>query len=254
MVTILYADVTGCDETALVEQYLNTIDACHRSKVTAYKPVRSKALSLAAGILMQVGVRAMTEPAGLDTDLLSTADDGIAFLNYDDFHVLYEPMQLSYEKGGYGKPALKTYPDIRFSLSHSGAIAAVSFSIVETGMDVQFHRPANYVRIAERFFAPAEIAFLQSVRQRMFDEKKSTAVFHDLWAAKEAYVKFTGEGLFKPFDSFEAELRYTTLPVTGVIEPEGASLIYPIAVTDYSFCLCTAAPPDIRVLRVQLHT
>ena len=254
MVTILYADVTGCDETALVEQYLDTVDAYHRGRITAYKPVRAKALSLAAGVLMQVGVRAMTEPAGLDTDLLSTGDDGIAFLNYDDFHVLYEPMPLTYEKGEFGKPLLKTVPEIKFSLSHSGSIAAVSLATIDTGMDVQFHRPTNYVRIAERFFAPAEIAFLQSVRQRMLDDKKSTAVFHDLWAAKEAYVKYTGEGLFKPFDSFEAELHYTTLPVTGVIEPDGACLIYPIAVTDYSFCLCTENPPDVRVMRVTLRT
>lgn len=252
MVTILYADVSACDEAALTELYIGSVDTYHRGRISAYKPVRSKALSLAAAILMQVGVRALTEETGLDTDLYATGDDGIAFLNYADFLVLYEPLKLTYGKGEFGKPFLKDLPALKFSISHSENIAVVSFSAEETGMDVQYHRPTNYMRIAERFFAPAEIAFLQSVRQRT-DEKKCADIFHDLWAAKEAYVKYTGEGLFRPFDAFEAELDYTSLPLKGVIEPEGVSLLYPIAVPDYSFCLCTAAPSDVRVLRVSLQ-
>lgn len=252
MVTILYADVSGCDESALIELYIGSADAYHRGRISAYKPARSKALSLAAAALMQVGVRAMTETGGLDTDLFSTGDDGIAYLSYDDFLVLYEPLKLTYGKGEFGKPFLKEYSGLKFSISHSNGIAVVSLSTEETGMDVQYHRPTNFMRIAERFFSSAEIAFLQSVRQRT-DEKRCADIFHDLWAAKEAYVKYTGEGLFKPFDDFEAQLHYEGLPLTGVIEPDGASLLYPIAIPDYSFCLCTLEPPDVRVLRVELR-
>ncbi|MBQ9511709.1 MAG: 4'-phosphopantetheinyl transferase superfamily protein [Lachnospiraceae bacterium] len=253
MITVFYADTAGAEASELVAKYLDSIDAQHRAKVTAYKPVRSKNLSLAAAILLQVGVRALTDPEGLDNDLFSTGDDGIAFLNYDDFLLLYEPLKLTYDTGEYGKPSLRGLNDLPFSISHSGTVAALSIGDEESGMDVQYHRPANYMRIAERFFTEEEVSFLRAARSKT-SEEHALHVFHDLWSAKEAFVKYTGEGLFRPFDDFSAQLRYTPgAPLQGVIEPDGASLLYPIEIPDYSFSLCTKNEPDVRVLRVVVN-
>lgn len=84
-----------------------------------------------------------------------------------------------------GKPLLA---DARFgvSVSHSAGRAAVAAGGGCVGVDIQERRPIAYQRMADRFFTAAEAALVRRL---------GSAAFYDIWAAREAYCKYTGEGL-----------------------------------------------------------
>ncbi len=107
----------------------------------------------------------------------------------DAFNLPYPSKMI---KGGKGKPYFSGREDLFFSLSHSGNLLVVGVSAVVVGVDLQQHRKANCSAIARRFFHPDETAFLE----------QNLSCFFDVWAAKESYVKYTGEGITSSFSSF----------------------------------------------------
>jgi len=100
-----------------------------------------------------------------------------------------------------GKPFFPDFPNFKFNITHGGNIIAVAFcDDREVGIDVEAaDRKANLM-IAERYFTPAEVDFLQKTpsQQRLH-------AFLRLWTIKEAYLKMTGAGLSRPLDSFEIQ-------------------------------------------------
>lgn len=91
------------------------------------------------------------------------------------------------EKRPGGKPFFRDHPDLHFSISHSGEYWMCAFSEAELGLDIQaVSEGRRYGRISRRFFHPEEQAYLEAAGCRDF---------FDIWAAKEAYLKYTGEGL-----------------------------------------------------------
>ena len=105
----------------------------------------------------------------------------------------------------YGKPYFPSHPDVHFSVSHTGTLWVCAFADKEVGLDVQEHRetddPARLARLAKRWFSDGE--------RRVLDEcGYQPAEFYRIWARKEAYVKFTGDGIgagkFPEFDVTKA--------------------------------------------------
>ncbi len=102
-----------------------------------------------------------------------------------------------------GKPYFPDRRDLHFSISHSRDLWACAFSGRPVGLDVQAHvkkrgegdgeAAARLGRMAERFFHPEEAAW---VREDPFER------FFRIWAAKESYVKYTGEGIGAGFGRF----------------------------------------------------
>jgi len=98
-----------------------------------------------------------------------------------------------------GKPFLSAHPGLRFNLSHSGEYAMVAVAEGrEVGVDIERMRGERPTRdIAERFFAPYEVAALAAE-----PVDRQIAVFFAIWSRKEAYIKARGEGLGIALDSF----------------------------------------------------
>lgn len=107
-----------------------------------------------------------------------------------------------------GKKPFFENSDVHFSVSHSGGLWVCAFARHEVGCDVQ-ERRANpkYKKLALRWFSKNEV-------ERTLTERD----FYDIWARKEAYVKFLGTGIdenFRHFDSFSPEsavIRDFSLP------------------------------------------
>ena len=86
-----------------------------------------------------------------------------------------------------GKPYFPEHPEIHFSISHSGDYWACAIAPKEVGLDLQEENAtARAEKLAKRFFHPHEQAYLKSVDYRDFTR---------IWAAKESYLKYTGEGI-----------------------------------------------------------
>lgn len=112
------------------------------------------------------------------------------------------PGEVRFEYGPHGKPTLPGTP-IRFNLSHSGDLALLGVTReAHLGVDVERLREVDHLRIARRFFAPAE-----ADRLARLPEQRRRAAFFAGWTRKEAVIKAVGAGLWLPLDSFEVSLE-----------------------------------------------
>jgi 4'-phosphopantetheinyl transferase len=117
-----------------------------------------------------------------------------------------DPSQLEFREGPYGKPKLVSNGHgeaLNFNLSHSHEAALVAVTLGrEVGADIEhIKRDFHWQEIAERFFAPGEIA-----RLRALPEEKQQRAFFTCWTRKEAYIKAKGGGLSIPLKDFEVSL------------------------------------------------
>lgn len=101
--------------------------------------------------------------------------------------------EISY--GTNGKPEAE---GVHFSIAHSGDYVIGVASDVPIGCDIEKMKDSP-VRVAKRYFTPAEQTYLDACEDR-------GSAFWKLWTLKESYVKMTGEGLSLPLDQFEIDL------------------------------------------------
>lgn len=108
------------------------------------------------------------------------------------------PASLAIAPDRYGKPRLSGVA-ITFNGSESAGIALFAVAEAgEIGIDIEALRPERAdMRIARRYFHPAEIQELESLA----DEAR-LAAFFAVWTRKEALVKAVGLGLRIPLASF----------------------------------------------------
>ena len=118
-----------------------------------------------------------------------------------------EPGQLRFSYGPGGKPWLapgQAAGGLSFNLSHSHDLALFAFARGrEVGVDVErVGRDVLEKGLAERFFAPGEVAALQAL-----PPDRQVEAFYHVWTCKEAYLKARGEGLLVPLDEFEVSVN-----------------------------------------------
>ena len=106
----------------------------------------------------------------------------------------------------FGKPMLHEPvgdPHLHFNLSHSHGVVVCAAALGrQVGIDVEDGaRRMECLDLAERYFAPAEVAHLRGLNG---DHRQ--AAFFAIWTLKEAFVKATGHGLSFPLDTFAFEL------------------------------------------------
>ena len=100
-------------------------------------------------------------------------------------------INLSYEPRAereHGKPFLSYRPSLHYNISHSGEYVVCILADQEVGIDVQIHRKANYERMLKRMVPEDEyneILASADMQERFFEQ----------WVLREAYIKWTGEGL-----------------------------------------------------------
>lgn len=140
-----------------------------REKISSMKYLEGKRQSLGAGLLLAYGLRRL----GLEEK---------------SARIIY---------GGNKKPYLADREDLFFNLSHSGTLVMAAFAGSEVGCDVEQVKQANF-RVARRFFAPEEQAYLESCAT----EAEKNETFFRLWTLKEAFLKVTGEGSRLPLSDF----------------------------------------------------
>jgi 4'-phosphopantetheinyl transferase len=122
-------------------------------------------------------------------------------------HLSLPPAEVRFCYNAHGKPRLAEgcgSADVRFNVSHSHGLALFALSRGrEVGVDVERERAELAgEQLAERFFAPAEVAVLRSLPGWQRRE-----AFFACWTRKEAYIKAVGKGLALPLDRFEVALR-----------------------------------------------
>ena len=98
---------------------------------------------------------------------------------------------LRFDTGENGKPTVLNCP-WQFNLSHSGYFAACAVSEAPVGIDIEQLRPIRPA-LMRRVCTEQELRYVGEDSGR----------FLQLWTAKEAYLKFTGEGIAYDLRSVE---------------------------------------------------
>ncbi|MBN2499156.1 MAG: 4'-phosphopantetheinyl transferase superfamily protein [Anaerolineales bacterium] len=117
------------------------------------------------------------------------------------------PEQVKLELSEYGKPTLAAQyqeSQIQFNISTSEDLALIGITKGrKLGVDIEYHkRHADYEKIAQRFFSPAEvIAFLDLPQDQRLQG------FYNCWTRKEAFIKAIGQGLSYPLKDFDITLK-----------------------------------------------
>lgn len=183
------------------------VDPERLKKVDRMKLADDKVRSLGAGILLQYTVKQRIENWRVAGGAASgSADPACLLLRAEEvLERLREPFVLTYDYGPHGKPYLEQYPELFFSLSHSGEFCVCVMADCEVGADIQRIPEEEGItgreeKIAERFFAPGELEWLRA--DCCPREQKQR--FYRIWAAKEAYIKLTGQGLARELNNFTA--------------------------------------------------
>ena len=142
--------------------------------------IRSDSLSLALRVLPEAGPKEASAAAyALLRDLLT--EDGWLPAEALAAHPILKDRQ--------EKPCLAMNPGIYFNLSHSGRYIACAVARSPLGIDVQEHRTLPE-KVLDRFFSDEE-------RRLVRRAPDPVRAFFDLWVRREAWAKYTGEGIFK---------------------------------------------------------
>ena len=111
------------------------------------------------------------------------------FMRETDLKQLFQVCQADKWK----KPYFEEPKGVKFSISHSGNLWMCAISDQEVGLDVQEENSCKRERVARRFFHPQETEWLSGQDYRDFFR---------VWAAKESYVKYIGDGLVYGMEKF----------------------------------------------------
>lgn len=133
--------------------------------------------------------------------------------------------------GEHGKPFFTLRPKIHYNISHSGKYVMCILADQEVGIDVQQHKSVNYERMLERM-VPANM-----IREILNSDVPEKAFFTQ-WVLREAYIKWTGEGLSRDLRTISME--------------DGAYIMMELG-DDYSGAVWSKKPMEIRWEHVEVQ-
>jgi len=167
--TVAVADVGALIDEAALGKALTAVSPYRRDKALAYKMPVGRALSVGAALLTDV----LLQRFGL------------------------RESDMTYVIGGHGKPRFAAHPELHFSISHSGRLAACAMGRREMGLDIQ-QPTKKRDEVVRRVCSEAEQEFLQAQGESAFP-----TAFARLWALKESWFKATGTGITDHYPAFE---------------------------------------------------
>lgn len=146
-----------------------------------------------------------------------------------------------------GKPYFPELPEVKVSVSHSGKYWICACSRGEVGVDLQEHvrmqgesveeATVRFRKMAHRFFHPVEASFV---------DMDSYLRFFGVWAARESFVKYTGQGIDATFSDhcviLNEKNEWPRMDGSEEMESwsaEGAHFYEIRFQENYTLCVCT---------------
>ncbi|MBT2744866.1 MULTISPECIES: 4'-phosphopantetheinyl transferase superfamily protein [unclassified Lysobacter] len=171
------------------------------------------------------------------------------------------PKHWEFSKNAYGRPMIANsileardhLQDLSFNISHTRGLIALAVSRDrDLGIDVEhISRRQICLDIAQRYFAPSEVADLSCVPPARQQDR-----FFEYWTFKESYIKARSMGLSLPLDGFSFQFPHHRA-VRIKIDPELRddaerwSLWQYRPTTDYLLAICAergdGAPPCVSM-------
>lgn len=192
---ILYLmNVTPFSEESVLQAALPLIEQRRRERIMQSKDNKNRALSLGAGVLLSYAVNMWKKGPERELSCMVNTEASQVLVALRDAVAEKALCIPSTIPGANGKPYLKDCTDIYFNLSHSGEYALCVTADCEIGVDIQQYRKNIKAGILNKVLHEKEKALYEACA-----EEEKEAFFYRVWAAKEAYAKYTGEGLAVDF-------------------------------------------------------
>ena len=148
-------------KTDLIDKYnIDELSKYRLDKANRYKSNKDRNLSLAAGLVFNMGLKELYN--------LKEKEIDIGLLEY-------------------GKPYVINHPEINFNIAHSNSMSICVFSSTRVGCDIEKVRKFN-IDVINRCYSDKEIEFINKA------DNKDLA-FTRIWLHKEAFLKNLGIGL-----------------------------------------------------------
>ena len=112
-----------------------------------------------------------------------------------------------FDFGPHGKPFLRDYPYIHFNLSHCPGAALCVVADNPVGCDIEAVPSALDMDVCRHVCSTEELAAVLAA-------PNPAVAFTRLWTQKEAYLKFTGEGLTNDIKAVHANCH-------SIVSPDG---------------------------------
>lgn len=187
MWTLYVMEISAFSGREAYEKAFGYVDKARTVRLVNMRQEHQRVQSLAAGLLLSFVLEKYISGETMEGIIKPDGKQVLAALaSKRRLHI----HSCSIEKGMHGKPYIAELPDFHFNLSHSGNYVVCGVSDTEIGVDIQ--------RVRE----PVKETLTRRVRQ-----DKEQGDFFDIWAAKEAYCKCTGEGLLKDFRSLRCNFE-----------------------------------------------
>lgn len=194
------------DDTAFQTAY-RMVSPERRRKTDSFIFRKDKMLSLAAGLLLQQGLRR----CGIVGHSISCGIGGKPYLA--------DPV------GEAGR--MKSLQPLYFNLSHSEEKVMCVISDAEVGCDVEKIAEID-LAVARRYFFTTEY---ETIAEGETPEQRRE-LFYRLWTLKESFMKATGLGMTLPLDAFRVELER---PLQADVEHRSAVLFHSVNEKRYRF-------------------
>ena len=162
---IYYARTDALVKESMFSRALKMLPDSRLEKLSRIKPDTARIQCVAAGILLEIGLRDY-----------SICGKNVTFLKNSD-----------------GKPYILEYPNLHYNLSHSGEYVALVMADCAVGIDIEKVRYGQE-RLVKRFFSKEEAECLL--------ESFSDLAFTKTWTRKEAFIKAKGIGMRMPLAGF----------------------------------------------------
>jgi len=159
---ILHLNLSNVKEDTDWKSFLPFISKRRRRKISKYKHIEDKVLSLYGELMIRMG---LSKQLGLNHN------------------------ELKFDFNEYGKPYCQIYTHMKFNLSHTRTCIIVCFSEnKEVGVDVE--------RLGDPPFEIMDFCFNKSEIDYINNSKVSKIrSFFEIWTRKEAYLKWKGTGM-----------------------------------------------------------
>ncbi len=195
---------------------LSLLEPERRAYVLSMKNEKNQKLSAGVGLLLLYGLlelrdygeaRNVPNQGTIDAGAMlgrafdapaATILSALSELSEHDMRSLQEEARLA--RGKHGKPYLVNNRYF-ISFSHSGEYALCAISDEEIGVDMQEVRPIKEESLRNKICSTEELLRLSSEGLNRGED-----IFR-IWTAKEAYVKYTGEGLKKDFRELQVDFE-----------------------------------------------
>jgi len=159
-------------------------------------------------------------------------------------YVLQSADELVIERGEFGKPYLRDFPEWQFNLSHSAEKMLIAVSYEKAvGVDIEQIKPrCSLSDLVKKCFALSEQNYWFGL-----PENEKTAAFYDFWTRKEAVVKAIGRGIALGMNHCEIDVNtpnlFLNLPVNEkwqtqqlAISPDYCAAISTNGAGNFKFC------------------